>query len=47
VRVAIAREGRERELASALGTLGELLDVTIDIAGFTVISRSMDSAGAT
>ena len=45
--LAIAREGREEALARALGTLGELLHFTIDSAGFTVISRSMESAGAT
>jgi D-glycero-alpha-D-manno-heptose-7-phosphate kinase len=45
--LAVAREGREEELTHALGSLGELLDVTIDTAGFTVISRSMASAGAT
>lgn len=45
--LAVAREGREAELAHALGDLGELLDFRIDTAGFTVISRSMESAGAT
>jgi len=45
--LAVAREGREGELARALGTLGELLDFTIDTAGLTVISRSMEGAGAT
>ncbi|CAN5919423.1 GHMP kinase [soil metagenome] len=44
--VAVARQGREKELAQALGTLGELLDFSIDTAGFTVISRSMANAGA-
>lgn len=45
--LAVAHEGREGELARALGTLGELLEFTIDTAGFTVISRSMGSAGVT
>ena len=45
--LAVAREGREAELTRALGTLGELLDFTIDTTGFTLISRSMASAGAT
>ena len=45
--LAVANEGREGELRRALGTLGELLHFTIDTAGFTVISRSLVSAGAT
>jgi D-glycero-alpha-D-manno-heptose-7-phosphate kinase len=45
--LAVAQEGREEELTRALGTHGELLDFTIDTSGFTVISRSMVSAGAT
>ena len=45
--LAVAREGREQDLTRALGTLGELLPFTIDTSGFTVISRSMESAGAT
>ena len=45
--LAVAREGREDELARALGTLGKPLPFAIDSTGFTVISRSMESAGAT
>ena len=45
--LAIARDGREEELARALGTLGEPLPFTIDTSGFTVISRSIERAGAT
>ncbi|CAN5198810.1 GHMP kinase [soil metagenome] len=44
--VAIAREGREEELARALLALGTQLSFTIDTTGFTVVSRSTASAGA-
>ena len=45
--IALARAGREVELSAALGSLGTLLTFTIDTTGFTVVSRSTESAGAT
>ncbi len=38
--LAVAREGREEQLAQAVGSLGELVSFTIDTTGFAVVSRS-------
>ena len=43
--IAIAREGRESELAGALATLGERLDWSVDRGGFEVIATMTGELG--